>query len=98
MAGGKGKLMITLSGFLRCRTPEESQTVSHYLPEHQQLSRAEAGCLSFSVTQTADPLVWRVDESFTDNTAFALHQQRVAGSEWGRKTAGIVRDYKMSEG
>ncbi|MBT0731055.1 putative quinol monooxygenase [Rosenbergiella nectarea] len=90
--------MIILSGFLRCRTPEELQTVSHYLPKHQQLSRAEAGCLSFSVTQTSDPLVWRVEESFTDNHTFDLHQQRVADSEWGRKTVGIVRDYTISEG
>ncbi|WKX26904.1 putative quinol monooxygenase [Tatumella ptyseos] len=90
--------MIILQGFLRCRTLEESQTVSHYLPEHQQLSRAEAGCLSFTVTQTADPLVWRVEESFTDREAFASHQQRVADSLWGRKTVGIVRDYTLSEG
>ncbi|MBT0724970.1 antibiotic biosynthesis monooxygenase [Rosenbergiella sp. S61] len=90
--------MIILSGFLRCRTPEESQIVSHYLPAHQQLSRAEVGCLTFSVTQTSDPLVWCVEESFRDKHAFDVHQQRVAASEWGGKTGGIVRDYTISEG
>ncbi len=89
--------MITLNGFLRCRTAEEATIVSHYLPEHRQLSLAEEGCLHFSVTQTADPLVWRVEESFVDQEAFNIHQQRVKASIWGEKTLGIPRDYKIVE-
>ena len=89
--------MITLEGFLRCSCLEASQIVADNLPEHQQLSLAEAGCLRFSVTRTDDPLIWRVEEAFIDREAFTFHQQRVAASEWGSKTAGIIRDYTITE-
>ena len=32
---------------------------------------------------------------FQDAAAFTAHQQRVAGSEWGRATAGIERRYEI---
>ncbi|MBT0727217.1 putative quinol monooxygenase [Rosenbergiella australiborealis] len=89
--------MVTLNGYLRCRTPEESQIVSQYLPAHRELSLQEAGCIRFSVVQTAEPQVWRVEESFIDYPAFEYHQQRVMASEWGEKTVGIVRDYVITE-
>jgi hypothetical protein len=38
-----------------------------------------------------NPLVWSVEERFEDQQVFELHQQRVAGSEWGRVTSGIER-------
>jgi hypothetical protein len=47
----------------------------------------------FEVTETADPLVWQVEEEFASPEWFTRHQERTAASEWGRATAGITRDY-----
>ncbi|OFI37190.1 antibiotic biosynthesis monooxygenase [Arthrobacter sp. SW1] len=87
---------VTLSGELVCHTAVEAETVARYLPLHLELTRAEEGCLSFEVTRTSDPLVWRVEERFRDAEAFTGHQERVAASEWGRATAGIERRYTMT--
>ena len=69
--------------------------VAEHLPLHVALTRAEAGCLSFEVTRTSDPLVWDVDEYFVDEVAFVAHQQRAAASEWGSTTQGIERRYTV---
>ena len=89
---------VSLSGRLVCASETEVAAVIATLPEHMRLSRAEPGCLSFEVTQTADPLVWRVEEAFVDRAAFEVHPARTKASEWGRATAGIVRDYEVREG
>ena len=68
------------------------------LPEHIRLTRAEAGCLSFDVTPTADPLIWHVEERFTDRAAFDAHQARTSESDWATQTAGIAREYTVTEG
>nr|WP_274636616.1 antibiotic biosynthesis monooxygenase [Microbacterium bovistercoris] len=86
---------IHLSGELICRDPHEAQVVADALAEHVALTRAEAGCLSFEVVATADPLVWHVDERFADAAAYRRHQARVAASDWGRATAGIQRRYEV---
>ena len=90
--------MITLTGLLRCTTAEEAARVRAHLPDHLRLTRAEPGCLSFDVTPTADPLVWQVRERFTDRPAFEAHQRRTAASVWASATAGIRRDYTLTEG
>ena len=87
---------VHLHGHLICTTPDELATVETYLPEHIRLTRAEPGCLSFEVTQTDDPMVWRVAEGFTDRAAFEAHQRRVKASDWGRATAGIRRAYEVT--
>jgi len=51
-------IMIKLTGRLVCKSAEEADLVRQYLPEHKQLTRKETGCVSFEVTETADPLVW----------------------------------------
>ena len=86
---------VTLNGTLTCVSEIEAERVRTYLPEHIRLTRAEAGCLSFEVLQTADPMVWTVAESFTDAAAFEAHQVRTRTSDWARETAGIVREYKI---
>ncbi|QDX76615.1 MULTISPECIES: putative quinol monooxygenase [Actinomycetes] len=86
---------VQLTGRLVCRTTEESNLVKRFLHDHVSLTRLEPGCLSFEVTQTDDPLVWRVEERFNSEAAFECHQDRVASSEWGRMTAGITRDYSI---
>lgn len=86
---------IHLVGELRCATQAEIDIVTAHLPEHIQRTRSEPGCLAFSVTPTDDAGVWRVAEEFRDQEAFELHQARVRGSEWGRATAGIERQYEI---
>jgi quinol monooxygenase YgiN len=87
---------VHLTGLLVCANEDESRLVAEHLPTHVALTRAEPECVSFDVTRTADPLVWRVEERFENEAAFARHEDRVAGSEWGRMTAGIERRYSVN--
>lgn len=89
-------MTVRLSGFLRCASMDEVAVVERHLTDHIALTRAEPGCLSFVVTQTADPLVWRVEEAFADRAAFEEHQTRTRSSAWFAATAHIVRDYTVS--
>jgi len=75
---------------------EDIQLVETHLPEHLRLTRAEPGCISFDVTQTEDPLTWRVEELFVDRAAFDFHQQRTRASEWFAATSAIPRDYEIT--
>lgn len=87
---------VTLQGYLRCANADEAARVTAALPEHIRLTRAEPGCLSFEVTLTTDPLVWRVEETFTNPAAFEAHQARAAGSDWAELTRGIAREYDIT--
>lgn len=87
---------VTLTGTLTCTSEQEAARVRAALPAHIALTRAEAGCLSFDVTPTDDPMVWTVSERFTDAAAFEAHQNRAGGSDWATQTAGIARDYKIN--
>lgn len=89
--------MIHLTGTLSCATSEDAALVARLLPEHIRLTRAEPGCLGFTVTPLPDGLSWAVDERFSDRPAFTAHQARAAGSAWGRETAHVARDYRISE-
>ncbi|MCS3880052.1 quinol monooxygenase YgiN [Gordonia amarae] len=86
---------VSLSGRLICADDQQVAVVARYLPRHIELTRAEPGCISFSVVQSQDPRIWRVEELFANAAAFESHQQRVADSEWGRVTSGIERDYTV---
>ena len=86
---------VRLSGQLVCSDDAQLALVEAHLPAHVALTRAEPGCESFEVLQSADSLVWQVDELFADEDAFARHQARVAGSAWGHETAGIERRYEV---
>lgn len=90
--------MIRVTGTLTCATTAEAVIVRARLPEHIRLSRAEPGCLSFTVEPTANPLVWRLEESFTDRAAFEAHQARTRASDWFSATAGLHRDFRVTEG
>lgn len=88
---------VTLQGTLRCANAAQAELVLRHLPEHILLSRAEAGCLQFDVTRSADPLVWIVSERFTTRAAFDAHQARVKSSVWGQATADIARSYSVTD-
>lgn len=91
-----GVTEVTLTGTLTCVSGAKAARVRAALPAHIALTRAEAGCISFEVLPTSDPMVWTVSERFTDATAFKAHQTRAAASDWARETAGIARDYTIT--
>lgn len=86
---------VRLTGYLVCRSTDEVAVVIDLLPHHIELTHAEPGCMSFTVSPTSDPFVWRVDEEFVDDVAFAEHQRRARTSDWGVRTAGIERRYTV---
>ncbi len=86
---------VTLTGTLRCASEDEAARVRAALDEHIRLTRAEAGCISFEVTPSDDPMVWNVAEEFTDPAAFEAHQSRAGGSDWAIQTKGIAREYSI---
>lgn len=88
---------IRLTGQLICKTPSERAAVLAALPGHIRATVHEAGCLFFDVHQSDDPMVWTVDEGFTDRAAFRAHQTRTATSPWAQATAGLRRDYQTTE-
>ena len=89
--------MIRLTGTLNCTTEDDLKIVEAYLPEHTRLSRAEPGCLSFTVTQSDDPLIWHLYETYTDQAAFEAHQTRNRASLWWQKSQHIKRDFHLTE-
>jgi quinol monooxygenase YgiN len=87
---------VTLSGRLVCVHEAEAAIVAQHLPGHVRLTKAEPGCVLFEVRATRDPLVWEVEELFASREAFEVHQKRVKASDWGRATAAIRRDYRIT--
>lgn len=87
---------VTLTGRLVCATLADTEVVERLLPEHVELTRAEAGCLSFVVTRRPEPGVWEVEERFDSEDSYRAHQLRVAQSEWGRETIAIERNYTIT--
>lgn len=88
--------MIKLTGRLVCKDADEAALVRQYLPEHKKLTKEENGCVSFEVTETADPLIWKVEELFSNQTTFDAHQTRTRASVWGSETRAIAREYDIS--
>ncbi len=88
---------VSLSGTLSV-PPERLEAVRTALPEHIRLTRAEPGCLSFSVRERPDaPGLFDVTERFVDRAAFDAHQSRVKASPWAQVTGGLTRDYTVTE-
>lgn len=46
---------VILEGKLLCKDAAEVELVKKLLPEHIRLTKAEPGCISFTVTQSQDP-------------------------------------------
>ena len=88
---------VTLFAQLKCSKMAQTTLVAAHLPEHIRLTRAVAGCISFEVQKSADPLVWDVVEVFSNRAAFEAHQARAAASAWGQATKGIERHYVITE-
>jgi quinol monooxygenase YgiN len=88
--------IVRLSGQLVCATADDAAVVTAHVPSHIALTLAEPGCLSFSVTQTSDPLIWQVDETFVDEAAFDAHQTRTKASDWATLSAHIERRFTIT--
>lgn len=87
---------VILSGHLD--VPDtDIEVVESHLPTHIRLSRAEDGCISFDVcVDPQNPNRYLVDEEFADQASFEAHQARVKASDWGRATAHLQRQYKIT--
>jgi quinol monooxygenase YgiN len=88
---------IKLEGYLNIPS-ERYQAVMDALDEHINLTRAEQGCISFNVIPcetVAHRLI--VNELFTDQNAFDLHQKRTKASPWAQITENIERSYTISK-
>jgi quinol monooxygenase YgiN len=91
----QGTGAVRVSGRLICSSWQEAEILRSHLLDHIRLTQAEPGCIVFDVSQTDDPLVWRVEESFRDQKAYELHQKRTRSSAWWAATAKIRRDYQV---
>lgn len=89
--------LTRLTGRLICANEAERRLVLAELPLHIRATVREPGCLSFNIAQSADPMIWQVDEIFASKAAFAAHQTRTASSRWGAATRALRRDYSLSE-
>ena len=90
-------MKIHLTGRLICADEAEARIVRDHIDEHIRLTREEPGCERFDVAQTDDPLVFQIDETFTSRADFEAHQERAKSSTWGTVSAGIRRDFQVTE-
>ena len=89
-------MTVTLSGHIDV-PPDRLAQIRAALVDHIRLTRAEPGCISFDVVEEQDfPGRFTVAERFTDSAAFRAHQARAQASDWGRISAGIPRDYRVT--
>ncbi len=77
---------------------EELSRLRPLLDEHVRLTRAEPGCLAFSVMpDPGEPTRLDVAERFRDRAALDAHRARTAASAWGAATRHLVRHYRIEE-
>ena len=89
---------IHLSGHMDV-PPERMDAVLSAVTDHITLTRNEEGCHSFEVTPCPDVQgLFLVNETFKNRAAFDHHQTRTKASPWATITAGLPRDYKITEG
>lgn len=89
--------LIALEGRLICKDMAQMMLALDLLTDLVSASRAEPGNLRYDLSQTDDPLIWKLNELFTDADAFAAHQARIAASRWGRESGEIGRDFQRTE-
>jgi quinol monooxygenase YgiN len=88
---------IQLSGHMDVPL-ERMDAVLSAVTDHITLTRAEEGCLSFEVTPCPNVQGrFLVAETFKNRAAFDHHQTRTGTSPWAKITAGLQRDYKITE-
>lgn len=84
---------VELTGRITIPAAEHAEMVPLF-EEHARLSRGEPGCLRFEVTpDPRNPELFRVSELFVDEAAFEAHGARTRASDWGRRSAHLVRKF-----
>lgn len=89
--------MIRLSGRLVCMTDTERDAVRTHRAAYLAATRAESGCLTVSIDDTDDPMIFDMAECFRDRATFDAHQIRTRDSAWFAATRGILRDFRVEE-
>ena len=89
--------MMRLRGQMVCTSTAEADAIRTHAPAHIAASRAEAGCLTFDIAPTDDPMVWEVMEAFRTRADFDAHQTRTRASPWFAATRNILRDFRAEE-
>ena len=89
---------VALSGLLICADLAQLKIVLDHVARHIAASRAEPGCLFFDISQSDDPLIWRVEELYTSEDALQAHKARTKASLWAEKTAMLTRDIHQIDG
>ena len=89
---------VALSVRLICADAAQLATVLEYLPDHIALSQAEPGCLFFEAAQTGDPLIWQIEELYTDEAALDAHRARNQASIWAEKSSALAREIQRIDG
>lgn len=88
---------IQLQGYMDV-TPDRLDAVTDAVADHIALTQAEAGCISFEVTPCPNVAGrFLVVEEFINREAFDHHQTRTGKSVWAEITAGLPRNYKITE-
>lgn len=78
---------VFLEGYLEVPA-DRVEAVQAALPDHIALTRAEPGCLAFSVARSPeDPTRFLVSETFADQAAFDAHP----GPKSPRTSCGTIR-------
>lgn len=89
-------MSVTVNGTINATSPAIAEKLRAAIPEHVRLSREEPGNIHFNITATDDPMVWEVDEAFTDAAAFDAHKARMGKAAWADAAVGIERDLKIT--
>ena len=84
---------VVLKGYILV-PPSELSVVQEALAQHVELTRCEAGCISFDVTQDADDETkFHVHEVFRSKDDFDFHQRRAQSSPWAEVSKNVLRHY-----
>lgn len=87
---------VILKGYIEV-SDADLDAVMQELPNHVQLTRKEAGCLIFNVTQDSENRNrFDVYEEFLNQEAFDQHQVRAGASYWAEVTANVARHYEIT--
>lgn len=93
MTGKTGKLY--LNGYFEAPA-DQLAAVEAGLQTHIDLTRAEAGCVSFDITPSPDiPGRFIVAEVFESEAAFEVHKARTAASDWAAISADCKREFSI---
>lgn len=86
---------VILTGYVII--PEnERELYEAAIPIHLKLTRAEPGCLKFTIAADKnDPCRFSLYEEFKDQAAFDHHQTRTEASNWAKISVNMKRHFSV---